>query len=98
MQRLTHISKLGLFALVALIAAMAMACGDDNDSSKTPTKSAAATSQAAATAATTPVSGKITVFAASSLTDAFKQIGDGLPDGEPGRDRSSSTSAAARRS
>lgn len=75
MRRLIHILKIGLFALIALIAAMAMACGDDDNSSKTPTTQAGSTSQAGATAATTPVSGDITVFAAASLTDSFKQIG-----------------------
>lgn len=48
-------------ALVAIIAALAAACGDDAGPDPTP-------------AATRPLSGSLTVFAAASLTDAFSEI------------------------
>lgn len=70
-------------ALVAIVAALVTgaACGDDDDDA-TPTKApatspatAVTSPTAAATPTSQPVTGEITVFAASSLTDAFKEAG-----------------------
>ncbi|MCC6382243.1 MAG: molybdate ABC transporter substrate-binding protein [Dehalococcoidia bacterium] len=70
-----------------------MACGSDDESSTTPTAaetvqsspSTATSSQAAVppAATSTPVEGKITVFAAASLTDAFKAIGTAFSAANP---------------
>lgn len=68
-----------LLALVAMAAALALAaCGDDDDSKDaSPTSAVATTNVATAvpTATPVPIEGEITVFAASSLTDAFKEAG-----------------------
>jgi molybdate transport system substrate-binding protein len=69
--------------LVACSLLALSACSDSNDSSKTPTTAARA-STPAATSATDPVSGKITVFAASSLTDSFKRIATDFQAANPG--------------
>jgi molybdate transport system substrate-binding protein len=58
-----------------LIAGVAIACGSDGDSDKTATSQPGSrTGSPSAASTTAPVSGKITVFAASSLTDAFNEI------------------------
>jgi molybdate transport system substrate-binding protein len=81
-----------LIVPVALLGLVAAACGSDNSSG-----SGAATTTAATTAATTvvatvapttstapAVTGDITVFAAASLTDSFKEIGDAYTKLHPG--------------
>lgn len=70
---------------VALIAMLAAACGDDDNGSATPTTAPVKTTQAAAATPTSaPVTGKITVFAASSLTAPFNEIGDAFKSANPG--------------
>src|SRR4051794_25820782 len=68
-----------LFSAVVVLAFLA-ACGDDDN---TPD---ASTDGTAAPAATAPsgVSGDVTVFAASSLTAAFTEIGDAFMSANPG--------------
>lgn len=76
-----HTTKLATVALALLIAALVVACRSDSKSLPTaspvvPTSSAAPTK--------VPVAGKITVFAASSLTDAFQQIATDFQTANPG--------------
>jgi molybdate transport system substrate-binding protein len=68
-----------ILALVLVLAAgmLAAGCSDDEDNNE-PT----ATTQSSSS--TTPVSGSITVFAASSLTEAFNEIGDAFSGANPG--------------
>jgi molybdate transport system substrate-binding protein len=78
---------------LTLLALVAAACGSDsNDAAGTtaaPATEAAATTaapatSAAATTTTTPaVSGDITVFAAASLTDSFKAVGEAFTAANP---------------
>jgi molybdate transport system substrate-binding protein len=73
-----------LFAVLGLVAA---ACGSDNSgSSSSATTVAAATTAAPTTAAATTAAlqGNITVFAAASLTDSFKEIGTAFTKANPG--------------
>jgi molybdate transport system substrate-binding protein len=86
-----------LFAVLGLVAA---ACGSDNSgSSSSATTAAAATTAAPTTAAATTapstttaapttttvaLKGDITVFAAASLTDSFKEIGTAFMKANPG--------------
>jgi len=79
-----HTNRL-LIVLVALLGLLAAACGSDNSGGSGATTTAAATTGATTarpttatpTTTTTPaVTGDITVFAAASLTDSFKEIGD----------------------
>lgn len=74
-----------LLPLVLLLAAMmavtAIACGGDDDDPTPTTAPATATTASEATTAPSPVpevelEGDLTVFAASSLTDAFTEIGE----------------------
>ena len=63
-----------LLALFAAALTLAAACGDDDDATVTPSSSTSSGH----------VSGSITVFAASSLTAAFQQIGDEFTKSNPG--------------
>lgn len=65
-----------LVVLVATLALVAVACGDDEESA-TPTSTAAPAAEAT-------VSGGVTVFAAASLTDAFTEIGAAFSAANPG--------------
>jgi molybdate transport system substrate-binding protein len=65
-------ARLSLIIAVAVIGALLTACGSGGNSSPTPTGAAPAT-QSPAASPTPELSGSITVFAASSLTDAFNQ-------------------------
>lgn len=91
---LTRLAPLGVGVFALLLSLLAAACGDDGGALTTPTAaantaqsspSATASSQTAApsTATSTPVEGKITVFAAASLTDAFKEIGTAFSAANP---------------
>lgn len=68
---------------VAALALIAAACGDDDDSAATTAEtSAVETTEAPAT--TEPgVAGDTTVFAATSLTDAFTEVGDAFSAAYP---------------
>jgi molybdate transport system substrate-binding protein len=69
-------------AAILLIACLALAaCGGDDAATPSPTPVSATTS---ASPAATQVSGDITVFAASSLTGAFTQIGKDFQAANPG--------------
>jgi molybdate transport system substrate-binding protein len=68
-----------LVPLVAL-AFFATACGSDGNGTSTAT---AAASSTPITATTTKATGNITVFAAASLTDAYKKIGDAFQAANP---------------
>ncbi len=75
-----------LTASVALLALVAAACGSDDNNSSSDT--AAATTAAAATtgapsSSTPAVQGDLTVFAAASLTDSFKAVGDAFMAANP---------------
>jgi molybdate transport system substrate-binding protein len=76
-----------LIALIALGASWALAaCGGDDDSEDdTPTAavSPANVATTAPTATPKPIEGDITVFAASSLTDAFKEAGTKFQEKNP---------------
>ncbi len=75
-----------LFASVALTGLLGAACGSSSGTSSETTvaPSTAAATAAPTTANTTPAaSGNITVFAAASLTDSFKQIGDAFTTANP---------------
>jgi molybdate transport system substrate-binding protein len=70
------------------LAFLAAACGDDDDA-KTPTVAVSATAAPASPTASptptpVPLSGDITVFAAASLTDAFKEAGKAFETAHPG--------------
>lgn len=60
---------------ILVFAAFFAACGDDNDGDAT---------TPASTPTAVPLSGGITVFAASSLTNAFNEIGGAFHDANPG--------------
>ena len=68
-----------LAALVAVFALAAIACGDDDDANAGSTPATSMVSTPA-----TAVSGDLTVFAASSLTEAFTEIGDAFKTAHPG--------------
>src|SRR5262245_22232073 len=73
-----------LAMLVFAVMAVAIACGDEDEDDATPTAAAATrTATAAATPTAPPVTGKITVFAASSLTESFKAIGEAFKKANP---------------
>jgi molybdate transport system substrate-binding protein len=67
-----------LLAPLALLALLTAACGDDDDAGATAT-----TEAAAATTAAAGVEGDITVFAATSLTEAFTDVGDAFTAANP---------------
>lgn len=66
-------------ALVAALSMVMLACGGDDEADPSPTATAASP---AATA--TPLEGSLTVFAASSLTEAFGEIGEAFTTANPG--------------
>lgn len=81
--RMARPALLAALGLAILVGAVAAACGDDSNSSKTaqPADTATAAVSASSTASSgtaaptkTTLSGNITVFAAASLTDAFNAI------------------------
>ncbi|MEI7925722.1 MAG: molybdate ABC transporter substrate-binding protein [Chloroflexota bacterium] len=72
-----HRSKFGqLLAMLAVVTVVAVACGG----SAAPTASATPT----ATPASAPLTGKISVFAASSLTEVFKTVAADFQKANPG--------------
>lgn len=78
--RLSHGRHLFLVTIAAVITILtafaAVACGSSDSDNETPAAAASATTApatAAASPTTAPVKGEIIVFAASSLTDAFKE-------------------------
>jgi molybdate transport system substrate-binding protein len=84
--RIAHRSLVSLVAVLGLTAAVG-ACGSDDDSSAASTTVAttvpAATTTAVPTTTQPAVSGNITVFAAASLTDAYKEIGTAFHTANP---------------
>lgn len=93
-RRMAQPALLAMLLITLLMGAMAAACGGDS-TSKTPTQasssatapaSASSSASGSATAAPTKaaLSGSITVFAAASLTDAFKAIGKQFESENPG--------------
>ncbi len=85
MQNRTGMWRLPLAAMLALVTAVAVACGGATAPKATPT---VATTPAAATPTATPtpppLTGKISVFAASSLTEVFKTIAADFQKANPG--------------
>lgn len=71
-----------LLALMVALAVLFAACGGGDDS--TATSSITLTAAASGTPTPKPLSGSITVFAASSLTDAFNEIGTKFKSANPG--------------
>ncbi len=69
--------------LAFLLAVAAVACGGSSNKDAAP---AATGPTAAASTAPAPVTGSITVFAAASLTDAFKEVADAFKAANPGVD------------
>jgi molybdate transport system substrate-binding protein len=67
--------------LVALVAVVAAACGDSTPTGTTPSPTTAATVPAGTN---TKVTGDITVFAAASLTESFKDVGAAFEAANPG--------------
>jgi molybdate transport system substrate-binding protein len=72
-----------LFLLAFALTPILFACGDDKPSTPTAVASSPAASTVAAAQPTLPA-GTLTVFAASSLTDAFKEIGTAFEAAHPG--------------
>lgn len=68
-----------LAVLVAMVATMAAACGGDDDAAGSATLPAGTTG----TSSIAPVEGEIVVYAASSLTDAFKEAGTAFEAANP---------------
>ena len=74
-----------LITLIALLAlAAGTACGGDDDDDSTDASPTAASSATAATSPTPTLTGDITVLAASSLTEAFKEAGTAFEKKYPG--------------
>jgi molybdate transport system substrate-binding protein len=78
-----------LLAILMLLALLLAACGSTPpttlDSSASPAAPAASTAAGASPTATAPkIDGTVTVFAAASLTDAFKEMGNALETANPG--------------
>lgn len=74
-----------LALLFAALLAVGVACGDEDGGTDAPEAPAASsTSAAISTPALPPLSGKVTVFAASSLTESFKIIGEAFTKMNPG--------------
>lgn len=68
----------GLFSLavlVAMVATMAAACGGDDDEPAATLASGTTGTSSIAPSSTVPLEGEIVVYAASSLTEAFKEAG-----------------------
>jgi molybdate transport system substrate-binding protein len=66
--------------VVASLGLIAVSCGDDNPSSS---NTAGPTTEAATTPAASTVAGDVTVFAASSLTAAYTEVGDAFKTSNP---------------
>ena len=84
MQHRSKSRRLSLAATLAIVAAVALACGGNVEPKTAPT---ATDTRAAATTATPtppPLAGKISVFAASSLTEVFKAIAVDFQKANPG--------------
>lgn len=79
MARRTPVRRLAALGLVAALALTLVACGSDGDSDVAESGDASTTTTATASDAQT-----VTVFAASSLTDAFTEIGEGFEAANPG--------------
>lgn len=73
-----------LALLVAALVVIGVACGDSDESSTPTPTAAAATATPTRTPTPPPLSGKVTVFAAASLTESFKAIGDAFTKANPG--------------
>ncbi len=72
-----HRSKFGqLLAMLAVVTAVAVACGGSAEPTASPTPTAPT--------ASAPLTGKISVFAASSLTEVFKTIAADFQKANPG--------------
>jgi len=69
---------------VLLLALMLSACGGDDADPTATSPAGATTASVAAESPEAALTGKITVFAAASLTDAFTQIGEDLKADNPG--------------
>ena len=69
---------------VLLLALMLSACGGDDADPTATSPAGATTASVAAESPDAALTGKITVFAAASLTDAFTQIGEDLKADNPG--------------
>jgi molybdate transport system substrate-binding protein len=79
-----YLSILAVLAVSAV--AVFSACGDDDDDASPPAASATSStsgSTIAVTATPVPLEGEITVFAASSLTDAFKEAATKFQEKNP---------------
>ncbi len=82
-----------LLLSVAMLFALTAACGGDDDE---PVATPAATgSTTAGSPGTVPVEGEITVFAASSLTEAFKEAGFAFSAANPGAEVTFSFAASS---
>ena len=83
-----HPLKRSLVLLVALFGLVAAGCGDDASTASTTTLAITTTTSSAATTAPTTtspkVTGDITVLAAASLTDAFKELGGAFESANAG--------------
>jgi molybdate transport system substrate-binding protein len=75
-----------LLASFALLGLVAVGCSDDSKPSAAPVTTVAASAVTSATPTTTtaPVTGNITVLAASSLTESFKALGTAFEAANPG--------------
>lgn len=71
-----HLGSLAILSGILALMFVAVACGSDSNT--------AATSTSSATNANSTLNGNITVFAASSLTDAFKAVGSAFEKANPG--------------
>jgi molybdate transport system substrate-binding protein len=81
-----HWKTLLLAGLLALVASLAIACGDDDDSGSSSGAASDQPTSAASAEATTAdpaLSGSLIVFAAASLTDAFTEIGEAFKAANP---------------
>ena len=77
--------RLGALGLALALALTLVACGSDGDSDVAESGDASSsTTEAGATTDSTLAEQTITVFAASSLTDAFTEIGAGFEAANPG--------------
>lgn len=82
--RATATRRLGALALAAALVLPVAACGSDDGGDVAETGDAGTTTQAGAGTDTTLAEQTITVFAASSLTDAFTEIGADFEAANPG--------------
>lgn len=83
--RFDTFSRSATVGLLAVLMALAVACsGGAPESAATPTVAATSAATAVASPTTPPLSGKVTVFAASSLTESFKNIATAFQKANPG--------------